>query len=379
MTSQLFSPLSLRGLTLDNRVIVSPMCQYSANDGTPGDWHLMHLGQFAKSGAALVIAEAAAVEPRGRISPGCLGIYSDENEEVLAYVVAFCRSAGNAKLGIQLAHAGRKASTHRPWEGRNPLAAAEGAWETLSSATNPHDDGWHRPTEMTEADMDSLEAAFVESVHRADRIGFDMIELHSAHGYLLHQFLSPIANTRSDAYGGNLENRMRFPLKVFEAMRAAWPEEKCLGVRISSTDWVDGSWDTDQAVVYAGALRERGCDYICTSSGGVSEEQKIILGEGYQVAFAERIRHEAEIPTMAVGMIFDPLHAESLVAEEKADMVALARGLLFDPHWPVHAAAALGVEATSPPQYARAYNFDFLRDMEAARHMPERNDKQAAK
>ena len=364
MSSQLFSPFTMRDLTLDNRIIVSPMCEYSAVDGNAQDWHLMHLGQFATGGYGLVITEAAAVEPRGRITPQCLGIWSDENEEAIGRVMRFCREYGQAKMGIQLAHAGRKASTHRPWEGRDPLPANEGAWETISSAANPQDTGWHTPRAMDRNDMDTVRDAFVAATERSDRLGFDIIEVHSAHGYLLHEFLSPIANTRNDEYGGTIENRMRFPLEVYAAMRAVWPEAKPMGLRLSATDWEDEGWTPDDSVVYAQKLKELGCDYICASSGGISGNTRLELGEGYQVDFAAKIRTEADIPSMAVGMIYDPHHSESIVATGQADMVALARGLLFDPHWPVRAAAALNVEASSPPQYERAYGFRYLREKE---------------
>ena len=364
MRNQLFSPFTMRGMTLDNRIIVSPMCEYSAIDGNAQDWHLMHLGQFATGGFGLVITEAAAVEARGRITPQCLGLWSDENEEALGRVMRFCREYGQAKLGIQLAHAGRKASTQRPWEGRSSLAPKEGAWETISSAANPQDEGWHTPRAMNRSDMDDVREAFVAAIKRADRLGFDMIEVHSAHGYLMHEFLSPIANTRSDEFGGTIENRMRFPLEVFAAMRAVWPEAKPMGLRLSATDWEENGWTPDDSVLYAQKLNDLGCDYICASSGGISGNTRLELGEGYQVKFAAKIRREAEIPTMAVGMIYDPHHAEKIVADGQAEMVALARGLLFDPHWPVRAAAALNVEATSPPQYERAYGFRFLREKE---------------
>ncbi|MEE2689559.1 MAG: NADH:flavin oxidoreductase/NADH oxidase [Pseudomonadota bacterium] len=366
MSSQLFSPFKMRGLTLDNRVIVSPMCEYSAVDGNAQDWHLMHLGQFATGGYGLVITEAAAVEARGRITHNDLGIWSDDNEEALGRVMHFCRKYGQAKMGIQLAHAGRKASTNRPWEGRNSLSEEQNPWETISSSAKPQDEGWHTPKAMDRDDMDTVRDAFVEATKRSDRLGFDMIEVHSAHGYLLHEFLSPICNTRNDEYGGTIENRMRFPLEVFAAMRDVWPEEKPIGLRLSATDWEDSGWTPEDSVIYSQKLRELGCDYICASSGGISGNTRLELGEGYQIEFAEKIRREADIPTMAVGMIYDPHHAESVVAQGQGDMVALARGLLFDPHWPVRAAAALGVEASSPPQYERAYGFRFLRDKEEA-------------
>ena len=364
MTSQLFSSFVLRGLSLDNRIIVSPMCEYSAIDGNATDWHMMHLGQFVTGGYGLVITEAAAVEARGRITPHCLGLWSNDNEEALGRIMRFCSEYGQAKMGIQLAHAGRKASTHRPWEGRNPLGPNEGAWETVSSADNPQDEGWHTPRAMNRDDMNTVRDAFVAATERAVRLEFDMIELHSAHGYLLHEFLSPIANTRSDDYGGSLVNRMRFPLEVFAAIRNVWPEAKPIGLRLSATDWEDNGWTPEDSVTYAQALKALGCDYICASSGGISGNRQLELGEGYQVDFAAKIRREAEISTMAVGMIYDPHHAEHIVSNGQADMVALARGVLFDPHWPVRAAAVLNVQAISPPQYERAYGFRFLREKE---------------
>jgi 2,4-dienoyl-CoA reductase-like NADH-dependent reductase (Old Yellow Enzyme family) len=356
MASTLFTPIALRDLTLPNRVVVSPMCQYSATDGSVGDWHLMHLGHLAISGNALVIVEATGVEPRGRISHGCSGLWSDENEAAFARVLAFCREHGSAKMGIQLAHAGRKASAQLPWAGRRWLGPDENPWETVSSSTLPAGEGWPAPTPLDEAGLEPMRDAFVAAARRADRIGFDLIELHMAHGYLMHQFLSPIANRRDDAYGGSRENRMRFPLSVFDAVRAAWPAEKPLGVRISSIDWVGGGWAIEDSVAFAALLKERGCDYICASSGGVSEKQKLALGPGYQVPFAREIRAKTGMTTMAVGMILDPPYAESVVANGEADMVALARGMLYNPRWAWHAAHALGddAEPAYPPQYERS-------------------------
>jgi NADPH2 dehydrogenase len=365
MTSKLFSPITLRGLALDNRVVVSPMCQYSAEDGSATDWHLMHLGQLAISGPGLLIVEASGVEARGRITHGCLGLYSDDNERALDRVLRFCRQHGKAKLGIQLAHAGRKASAQRPWEGRGPLTAAEGAWEAVapsplsgssagSGATTVQSRAWPTPRMLDRAEMDKVRDAFVQATVRSERLGFDLIELHMAHGYLMHAFLSPISNQRNDDYGGSIENRMRFPIEVFDAVRAAWPKDKPLGVRISASDWVEGGWDVADSVVFAKAMQARGCDYICASSGGVSEKQQLQLGPGYQVPFAERIRRESGMTTMAVGMILEPDYAEAVVADGKADMVALARGLLYDPRWAWHAAEALGAEAAYPLQYDRS-------------------------
>jgi len=367
MNSQLFSPITLRGLTMENRVVVSPMCQYSAENGSATDWHLMHLGHLALSGHGLLIIEASGVEARGRITHGDLGIYSDANEAALARVIGFCREHGRAKIGIQLAHAGRKASAQRPWEGRGPLLPEEGAWETIapsplpgsgagSGATTKSGRTWPLPRMMNRADMDDVRDAFVTAAQRSDRIGIDLIELHMAHGYLMHSFLSPVSNQRNDDYGGGIENRMRFPIEVFEAVRAVWPDGKPLGVRISASDWVDDGWNIEDSVVFAREMKTRGCDYICASSGGVSDNQQLALGPGYQVPFAERIRAETGIPAMAVGMILEPDYAESLVVDGKADMVALARGLLYDPRWPWHAAEALGVGDAPfyPPQYARS-------------------------
>lgn len=356
MTSRLFSPYTMRGLTLPNRVVVSPMCQYSATDGSVGDWHMVHLGHMALSGNGLVIVEATGVEPRGRISYGCPGLWSDENEAALARILGFCREHGSAKMGIQLAHAGRKASAQRPWEGRKWLRPDENPWETVSSSALPAGEGWPAATALDRTGLDEVRDAFVASTERAARLGFDLVELHMAHGYLMHQFLSPVANRRDDDYGGSRENRMRFPLEVFEAVRAVWPEERPLGVRISTSDWVDGGWDVGDSVALAKLLKARGCDYICTSSGGVSEQQKLAVGPGYQVPFARDVKAEADIPTMAVGMILDPRHAESILANGEADMIALARGMLYNPRWAWHAAHALGddIETSYPLQYERS-------------------------
>lgn len=354
MSSALFSPIALRDLTLANRIVVSPMCQYSANDGSATDWHLMHLGQMAISGAALVFVEATAVEPRGRITPHCLGLYSDENEAALARVLDFCWQHGNAKMGIQLGHAGRKASSHTPAEGRHPLLEEEGAWRTV--APSPLSTSARRPAPhaLDQGEMAAMCDAFVAATERALRLGFDTIELHMAHGYLLHEFLSPVSNRRDDDYGGSIDNRMRFPFEVFEAVRRAWPQNRPLGVRISASDWVEGGWEVGDSIEFAGCLRDRGCDYVCASSGGVSNEQRITLGPGYQVPFAAAIRRHTRMNTMAVGMIFNPFHAESIVADGEADMVALARGMLYHPRWTWHAAETLGAEAAYPVQYERS-------------------------
>ncbi len=355
MTSKLFSPLALRGTTLPNRIVVSPMCQYSAEDGTMGDWHLMHLGQFAAGGTGLIVFEASGVEAAGRITLGCAGLYSDENEAAMARVIKFCRDHGEAKIGLQLAHAGRKASTHRPWQGQGSLSAGEGGWPTFAPSALPFDPRWQTPEALDNAGLARIKAAFVQAAERAGRIGFDLLEVHSAHGYLLHSFLSPLSNRREDDYGGSLENRLRFPLEVFEAVRAAWPEDKPLGLRVSASDWVPGGWDIEGTVALAQALAERGCDFMDVSSGGNSPDQKIDLGPGYQTHFAEAVRRACGLPTMAVGLITDPVQAETILKTGQADLIALARGLLYDPRWPWHAAEALGDKAYCPPQYLRSH------------------------
>ena len=353
MTSPLFTPLRLRGLTLPNRIVVSPMCQYSAEDGTASDWHLIHLGHLALGGAGILFVEATGVEAIGRITPGCLGLYSDENERALARVLAAVRKHSPIKVGIQLAHAGRKASSEVPWRGGQLIPPEQGGWRPVAPSAVPLLPAEAAPIALDRAGLARVRDAFVASARRALRLGFDAIELHSAHGYLLHEFLSPIANRRDDEYGGSRENRMRLPLEVFEAVRAVWPEDKPLGIRISSTDWIEGGWDIEDSVAYARELKARGCDWIDCSSGGVSPQQKIPLGPGYQVPFSKRIRAEAGLPTVAVGLITDPKQAEAIVASGDADLVAMARAMLYDPRWAWHAAATLGGEVHAPEQYWR--------------------------
>lgn len=355
MTSLLFSPLKLRALELANRIMVAPMCQYSAHNGTVTDWHLMHLGQFAVSGPALVFVEATGVEPEGRITPGCVGLYSDENEAALARVVKFYRDYGSAKIGIQLGHAGRKASAKLPWQGGTPLEVSDGAWQTVAPSAIPYGPGWHTPEALGDNSLARVKQGFVQAAERALRLDFDAIELHSAHGYLLHSFLSPISNKRDDQYGGSLEGRMRFPLEVFDAVRAVWPEERPLGVRFSASDWIDGGWDVESSVAYAQALKARGCDFFDASSGGLAPEQKINSAPGYQTAFAAEIRKATGVTTVAVGRITEAHQAETILQTGQADMVALARGMLYDPRWAWHAAAALRSDAQFPAQYARSH------------------------
>lgn len=367
MTAALLQPLTLRGVVLPNRIVVSPMCQYSAVDGCATDWHLVHLGQFAVSGAGLVIVEATHVERRGRITHACLGLYSDDNEAALARIVAFCRRHGGAKLGIQLSHSGRKGSAHRPWEGRGePLTAQQGAWQTVSASSLPYDDGWPAPATLDAAGLAEVRDAHAASAQRAARLGFDLVELHIAHGYLLHGFLSPLCNDRTDAYGGSLENRLRFPLEVFDAVRAAWPDDRPLGVRVSATDWIDGGWTLDETCEFARRLQSRGCDYLTVSSGGLSLKQKIALGEGHQLPLAAAVRKASGLTTMGVGMLFDPRQVNRAIEEGQCDLAAFARGMLSDPHWAWRAAAALGGDVGYPPQYIRGYRSPWLREQRAA-------------
>ncbi len=332
----------MRDLQLSNRVVVSPMCQYAAKDGTASDWHIMHLGQYAVSGYGLVIAEATGVEPEGRISPMCLGLYSDENEAALRRVVEFFHEYGEGtKFGVQLAHAGRKGSVPPSFIIRNAVMPDEGGW--IPPSPSYYVDKVHTPPRVMDlAHIERVREAWVQSTIRADRIGVDMIELHFAHGYLVNQFLSPLINSRDDLYGGSRENRMRFALEIFDACRKVWPDHKPMGVRLSAVDWVPEGWQIEDSVALSAQLKQRGCDYICLSSGGVSHEQKIVSGPGYQVPFAEQVRREADIPTMAVGQIWEARQAEDVLKEGKADFIALARRALYNPRWAWHAAQELG-------------------------------------
>jgi NADPH2 dehydrogenase len=352
--SALFSPIRLAGLELPNRIVVSPMCQYSADDGSATDWHMMHLGMLANSGAALVIVEATHVERQGRITHGCLGLYSDDNEAALGRVIAAARRAGTTRFGVQLAHAGRKASSQRPWEGGGALKDSEDAWPTFAPSPLPFGDGWHTPREATEADMNRVRDAFVNAAQRALRIGFDAIELHMAHGYLLHAFMSPLSNKRTDQYGGSFENRMRFPLSVARAVRAVVPREIPLGARMTGSDWREGGLTADDAVAIAKALKGEGLDYVDVSSGGIAGDIRNPGEPGYNVAIAARVKREAGIATRTVGLIVQPTQAEEIVASGQADMVSLARAFLDDPHWGWHAARALGADVPRPRQYLRA-------------------------
>jgi 2,4-dienoyl-CoA reductase-like NADH-dependent reductase (Old Yellow Enzyme family) len=356
MTSALFTPLQVGGLALRNRIVVAPMCQYSADgDGNATDWHLIHLGNLALSGAALLVLEATAVTAEGRISPDDLGLWSDSNEAALAGVLESVRRWSDMPIGIQLAHAGRKASTRVPWEGGAQIPPSEPrGWQTEAPSALPFADGENPPAALDEDGLARLRDAFAETAARAGRLGFDSVQLHGAHGYLLHQFLSPLSNRRDDEYGGSLDNRMRFPLEVFDAVRAAFPAERPVTMRVSGTDWAEGGWDIEQTVAFAQALEARGCGGIHVSSGGLTPAQRIPVAPGYQVPLARAVKAAVSIPVVAVGLITGFEQAEAIVATGDADAVALARGLLYDPRWPWHAAAALGGRVRAPKQYLRS-------------------------
>ena len=353
MSSALFSPIKLAGLELPNRIVVAPMCQYSADDGSATDWHMMHLGMLANSGAALVVVEATHVERQGRITHGCMGLYSDDNEAALGHVVRQARRLGTAKFGVQLAHAGRKASSQRPWEGAKALRPDQDPWPTFGPSALPWGEGWHVPREATEADLARVREAFVKSAERALRIGFDEIELHMAHGYLMHSFMSPFSNKRTDRYGGSLQNRLRFPMSVARAVRGVVPKHVPLGARISAVDWREGGLDVDDAVAIAKALKDEGLDFVGISSGGALADIRTPNDLSYNVPVAERVKKESGLLTRVVGMILTAEQAEAIIAEGKADMVAMARAFLDDPHWSWHAAKTLGAEVERPLQYQR--------------------------
>jgi NADPH2 dehydrogenase len=352
--SALFSPIQLRSLALTNRIMVAPMCQYSAVNGEATDWHQMHIGNLALSGASMFCIEATAVEATGRITPGCLGLWNDACEAALRPVLASVRKHSKTAIAMQLAHAGRKASSHTPWDGGQLIPLAAGGWQTEAPSAVPHKDGEAPPLAFDAAGLVRVRNAFAEAAKRAARLGLDALEVHCAHGYLLHQFLSPIANRRTDDYGGSLQNRMRFPLEVFAAVRAAFPADRPVGLRVSATDWVEGGWDLPQTIAFASELKALDVDWIDVSSGGVSPLQKIALGPGYQVPFAQAVKEATGVTTMAVGLITEPQQAEEIIASGKADMVALARGMLYDPRWGWHAAAELGGQVDVPPQYWRS-------------------------
>jgi 2,4-dienoyl-CoA reductase-like NADH-dependent reductase (Old Yellow Enzyme family) len=353
--SHLFAPLQVGELRLPNRIVIAPMCQYSAEEGSATDWHMMHLGHLALSGAGLLIIEATAVSPEARITPQDLGLYSDQNEEALSRVIAAIRKYSPIPLAIQIAHAGRKASCHVPWEGGAQIPPNQaGGWQTQAPSAVPFSQGDNAPAALDRAGLDRVRDDFVKTARRAVRLGLDGIEVHGAHGYLLHEFLSPLSNLRTDEYGGSLENRMRFPLEVFDAVRAAVPAALPVWARVSATDWVPGGWDIEGTVAFSKKLKEHGCAAIHVSSGGLSPAQAIPLNPGYQVPFAQRVKAEVGLLTFAVGLITEPEHAEAIIANGDADAIAMARAMLYDPRWPWHAAAKLGAQVAAPKQYLRS-------------------------
>lgn len=351
----LFQPLTIRSVTLRNRIGVSPMCQYSAEAGVANDWHYVHLGSRAVGGAAIVIVEATGVAPEGRITPGCLGLWSEKHIEPLARIAEFVKSRG-AVAGIQIAHAGRKASADLPWKGGAHLSDAQGGWETIAPSAIPFGGELTKvPRAMTAADIARVQNDFVATAQRAWTAGFEWLELHAAHGYLFNEFLSPLTNQRTDKYGGSFENRTRFLLDSTRAVRKVWPDNLPLAVRISAIDWKEGGWDIEQSIALAKLLKVEGVDLIDCSSGGVVPDAKITVVPGYQVPFAEKIRHGADIATAAVGFITEPKQADDIIRNGQADVVLLARQFLRDPYWPAHAARTLGFKLPPPPQYARAW------------------------
>ena len=353
--SALVTPLEVGGLSLANRIVIAPMCQYSAEDGSMSDWHVIHLGQLALSGAALLTIEATAVSPEGRISYGDTGLWSDANEEAMARVLASVRRWSDMPIAIQLGHAGRKASTRKPWEGGGQIAPGQpNGWQTVAPSPLAFLESEIPPLELDADRLARLRQAFADSARRAGRLDLAAVQIHGAHGYLLHQFLSPLSNRRTDEYGGSLENRMRFPLEVFDAVRAAFPAERPVTMRVSGTDWVEGGWDIEQTIAFARALEERGCAAIHVSSGGLDPRQQIPMGPNYQVPLAREVKRAVNMPVVAVGLITEFEQAEAIVGTGDADVVALARGILYDPRWPWHAAAHLGASVKAPPQYLRS-------------------------
>lgn len=352
--SKLFSPCTLGDYALQNRIAIAPMCQYSAPNGEAGPWHLTHYGTLAASGAGLLIVEATAVEPQGRISPYDLGLWSDVTEKALHTMLTSIRAWSSVPMFVQLAHAGRKAAHSAPWQGNKPLSPEDGGWKCCGPSCLPYDEHTPAPKNLDSAGIEAVKQAFVQAAQRADRAGFDGIELHAAHGYLLHQFLSPLSNDRTDSYGGSLENRMRLTLEVFASIRAAFPSHKPIGVRISATDFAAGGWDIEESIALSKKLQAHGCAYIHVSGGGLSPAQSISPCPGYQVSYAAKVKEHVTIPVIAVGLITEADQAETILASGQADMVALGRAMLYNPRWPWHAAAHLSAQIAAPPQYWRS-------------------------
>jgi 2,4-dienoyl-CoA reductase-like NADH-dependent reductase (Old Yellow Enzyme family) len=352
---KLFEPIRIGDTTLANRIVIAPMCQYSAQNGEMNDWHLIHLGQLAMSGAALLTIEATAVKPEGRITYADVGLYDDATEAAMKRVLDGIRRWSDMPISVQLAHAGRKASCEVPWKGGAQLPPDDAnGWQTEAPSAVPFRDSDNDPVALDRDGLARIRDAFAEAARRADRLELDAIQIHAAHGYLLHEFLSPISNRRDDEYGGSLENRMRFPLEIFDAVRAAFSADKPVTVRVSGTDWVEGGWDGEQTVAFAKALEAKGCSAIHVSSGGVSAAQKIPVGPNYQVPLARQVKQAVSMPVVAVGLITEAEQAEAIVSTGDADMIAVARAVLYDPHWPWHVAAALGGQVKAPPQYLRS-------------------------
>jgi len=353
--SALFTPFRVGSLELANRIVIAPMCQYSAVDGCMTDWHVIHLGHLALSGAALLTIEATAVLPEGRITYGDVALWNDATEAAIARTLETIRHWSDIPIAIQLAHAGRKASTELPWKGGSQIASDHpNGWQTFAPSAIPFENGQQSPVALDRDGLTRVREAFAEAAHRAARLGVDAVQLHCAHGYLLHEFLSPLSNRRDDEYGGSLENRMRFPLEVFDAVRAAFPADRAVSMRVSGTDWVDGGWDIDQTIAFAQALEARGCAAIHVSSGGLTPAQQIPLGPSYQVPLARAVKKATRIPVIAVGLITEFEQAEAIVGTGDADLIALARTILFNPRWPWHAAAHFGAHVKAPEQYLRS-------------------------
>jgi 2,4-dienoyl-CoA reductase-like NADH-dependent reductase (Old Yellow Enzyme family) len=354
-SSRLFEPLTVGGLELANRIVIAPMCQYSAEGGCMTDWHVIHLGSLALSGAALLMIEATAVTPEGRITYADVGLYSDETEAAMGRVLASVRHWSDMPIGVQLAHAGRKASTEIPWKGGGQIPPDDPhGWRTQSASALPFLETEIAPMALDREGLNQVRDAFADAARRAARLGIDAVQIHGAHGYLLHQFLSPLSNRRDDDYGGSLENRLRFPLEVFEAVRGAFLPDRPVSMRVSGTDWAEGGWDIEQTITFAEALERRGCSAIHVSSGGLTPAQQIPVGPGYQVPLARAVKQAVKMPVIAVGLITEFEQAEQILGTGDADLVALARGLLYDPHWPWRAAAHFGAQVKAPPQYLRS-------------------------
>jgi len=353
--AKLFEPITIGNLTLDNRIVIAPMCQYSAENGRMTDWHTIHLGNLAQSGAGILTIEASAVSPEGRISYADVGLWDDATEQAMGQVLESVRRWSDMPIAIQLAHAGRKASTAKPWDGGAQIAPDhENGWQTVSASDLPFLPDEDPPEALDREGLARIRDAFADAARRAARLGIDAVQIHGAHGYLLHQFLSPLSNKREDEYGGSLENRMRFPLEVYDAVRAAFPADKPVTMRVSGTDWVEGGWDVEQSIAFAKALEARGCAAYHVSSGGLDAAQTIPVGPNYQVPLARKVKDAVSMPVIAVGLITEPEQAEAIIATGEADMIALARTVLYDPRWPWHAAAALGAKVKAAPQFLRS-------------------------